>query len=1245
MNLLCILLSSDGPKVKSSSSSAGRSTTRSASSAHNQISSTTATTSTSCPPDKPLCASQTSITDSSNNVSQNFSDAPEPPDPQPEIDAPNDPLNESADLTGSIDAKSTVNFNLDIPVYVPVYEHKTATQVTETCTPTVQTEPDNGFPSVVPMPVVTDDDLFRTSSHTILEEDEEQELEYTDEDLDEALSEDLVDDDLDAKTPTNEIVENVDLIPNEGHYMHMTPKKGAPRDDRNIFAVLESVLPLDEMDDTSSNSGFEENHYVEMSQGKLGSVLADEFKSNYETICISPLTTTSDQQEPVYMELSMSRQLTDAIMKPKQSLAAMSKHSNLPDILNPTQAMPLKSADSSDDETRPTAIHDTHLGFTMKSRTRFSLSDTFRPASYYLGASTPLKECAESSDSEIVSPPPIPKSPPPIEELNSNDEAFVAENFDTIKRKQKSNMTHSFDEIPKLRGSDLALFKSAEGHKTSRLSLPDHLYKYTNNGKKKLELAVSDYISLSTYSVENKMYSASIASCNTDDGSNTSSDYDLYNKLKLEAPSYISDSVYNSNRSLPIGRHSGTASETESGGENLEFRYSDSEMERRNKRRPLSEDSLCAMDLIENTFDEATAHSDFDQFLGKLSEPCYNYSESIDQTNWIHESLAKIGEIHYIKPPEVFRTDHDAFYENLTMMAKQQGRTPSTLSSNGSNNPLYDTLEPGLSRQNVVTLKEKNLTLHNAQCESEDRKSGFDMAVGNDLDQQSIKCTAPIHSRGNSNVSDGSAPYYYSDLARPPDQQEDAKMLNNQRDIEKKKQGITHIHNPLHQREPSADGKPMSAEMLNAKETLIDTRNLYENEVDKMSKSMAKEALTPTTLTKKSNNNEIGPPKCTNLKSNNNSPSANPTNNTQSHHVVSNSHLSCSSTDPGFIQVANCVQGAQIVKTNNIITSKNIISPGKKQSTSSNQQQQQPVVGVENLLYNTTSHLQSPDRVADTAGDQLWEEDALWRDRLRRVSHRHARSMDELDRIGSPNVATAVTSPNDELSSPSKSKGKLSRDVKYVNEETKTNSLRKKVYRKKASDKKSKSSLNLHLKSAKKDSDEDEEMLARAIKEDNDNDVYVQLAIDVVNNSPADLYETLLIEDPRVAKKNFELDREKIRQWDSMSSGLMKTGNGGGQVTLESSESFAEGSRPLRFDQGTKDNAMLTGGKKGGHQGRTQGTVPSPLFVGAGGAVVYGGGHTSTHEMVGSEIQSTSSQSSSRTSTIISTTTKPFHIP
>ncbi|GAB0093553.1 uncharacterized protein DMENIID0001_087120 [Sergentomyia squamirostris] len=967
--------------------------------------------------------------------------------------------------------------------------------------------------SLTPTPTLTHSDLGQNTDESG-PSDQDKAFEYTDDDLDEALLAEIADpndstEQDEPKTPTNPIPTSEDF--GEGYYLPMTPKKSLLSSSTSESSIVRTLTSAD-------NS--EENTYVEMTKGKLDSILADDVKSNYELMCLN--SNSKLESEPVYMELS---QLKNSPERPEESpkpepvkKSAMKKYQSdsrkfstrmdLPDILKASQNV-LKS-DSSDADDEASKDFD---GLDMKSRTRFSLSDTFRPASYYLGASTPLAECADSSDSEIASPPPIPTSPPPMEELNT-EEIFSSENYDTVKRKEKQTLNNSYDQIIKLSNSDFHLNKT-EGHKTSRLSLPDQFA-----GKKsKIDIAMPDYISLSTYNVEGKMYAGSINSCNTDDGSNTSSDYDLYNKLKLESPSFSSDVLYNSDTSLQskyslAARQRNSESETES----VELRHSSSgmtdlEMERRLKRRPLSEDSFSEIESIENDFRE-TINADLDQYLNKLTTNNPYVYNSSEQTSWMHESLSKIGEIHYIKPPEVFCSENDNFYENLTTMRKDSLEKPDSfqigqlVSPSAISNPLrpdsalsntngtyYDSLEdkPQVEELPVVTtdanvspLKEKNLSIHNAKCASEDLKSEFSIELSNsvtlssaDVDQQST-CTAfdltrrsPVHSRGNSNVSDGSAPYYYSDLVSRSNQDITlGQKLNNQRDVGViRKTGISHIHNPIHQRTPSggtlkdkqqqglitADGRSISAEILNVatKEQLIDRRNLFgveQHESRKIEKNICKEGSFPTKL---NSNSRV---------------------NSGEHETASRVH-----------------------KANNNNT--HIDSPCNSNP-------------IDGSFCNMTP-LQSPDV---SAGDQLWEEDTLWRESLRRVSHRHARSLDDLDRICHAKRLIQDT----------KSRVQLTRDVTYVNDTVAASStqsrssLRKKVYRKKASDRKASKQLPASITSAECD----------------ENDVYVQLAVD---EQSGDVYETLRDDRMTFSPRPSDVDREKIRQWDAMSSGM--TGN------------------------------------------------------------------------------------------------------
>ncbi|XP_017752141.1 PREDICTED: uncharacterized protein LOC108545174 isoform X2 [Eufriesea mexicana] len=207
----------------------------------------------------------------------------------------------------------------------------------------------------------------------------------------------------------------------EEHYLPMSPRKAIldPNDDRPNPKMMESLF---------GNLGHEESSYVEMAQnGMTHSLLAPTEENgkhdsgdystldtpHYEFVCVS-----DSKMEPVYMEVSQLSEKDDqdsGKMSLKKRSHEDSTHSrtDLPDILT---ALKSDSSDADDESSKDLDSID------APRHPRFSLSDTFRPASYYLGASrTMIAELHDSSDSELVSPPPIPTSPPPLDDLDSLD--------------------------------------------------------------------------------------------------------------------------------------------------------------------------------------------------------------------------------------------------------------------------------------------------------------------------------------------------------------------------------------------------------------------------------------------------------------------------------------------------------------------------------------------------------------------------------------------------------------------------------------------------------------------------------------------------------------------------------------------------------------------------------------------------------------------------------------------------------
>lgn len=153
---------------------------------------------------------------------------------------------------------------------------------------------------------------------------------------------------------------------------------------------------------------------------------------------------------------------------------------------------------------------------------------------------------------------------------------------------------------------------------------------------------------------------------------------------------------------------------------------------------------------------------------------------------------------------------------------------------------------------------------------------------------------------------------------------------------------------------------------------------------------------------------------------------------------------------------------------------------------------------TERMLFSKTKNQNTFER--NVSGDQLWEEDSLWCEHLRVQSHRHTKSLDELNRIDEE--------PYEKKISDKRQNSKLTRDVTYVNNEVLP-------IKQKHMDRKSNQSFNDEME----------------LYSDEADDVYVQLAV------TEDLYETLR-ETEETQKKLYSIDREKIRQWDLMSSGL-----------------------------------------------------------------------------------------------------------
>ncbi|XP_065354434.1 uncharacterized protein LOC135948911 [Calliphora vicina] len=996
------------------------------------------------------------------------------------------------------------------------------------------------------------------------EDDEDTTCEYTDDDLDEALAEEAdvdenttidtkqIEHDLANDKELSKIYENEPLTPlenqlnfDESHYLPMTPKKIESDQSGNTGGTLTLVSMLD------STNEEEENHYVEMTK----QLLDEDSKNNYEIMCLNNSSNEAGckpkqfkiMNEPLYMELQGGNPAQKLAETKDENLFAMSKTStlkkskkssdtlkkkakksqqdrnqhkrkDLPDILKPPQNSMVLNSDSSDADDESSKHMDSKK---MRSRTRFSLSDTFRPASYYLGASTPLNNCIESSDSEIVSPPPIPNSPPPMEELKT-EEIFSAENYDTVKRRDSSSGSKfniSYEQLPKIHASNTSLnfAKNEAALKSSRLSLPDQFSKAKN-------LKTPPHLLL--LKQHERTLSDSNYSFQTDNSSNNSSDFDLYNKLKQNSPSYIATPIlYQSNSSLSLSQQKtslpGTGNNSESDTVELRHRQgSDSELDRQRSRRPLSEESISEIESLSEKFEDALETADLDTYLNDLqTSDLYLYQNTKFETSAtaiLTDAAAAQGAgilTNLIKPPKIFRNqDDEHFYGNIHFVSS----TDSLQKLEGPNDQ-------------------------------------FDVMGATSLTP--TRYMTPLHSRNNSNISEQSAPYYYSELSSSRELLSTPTTLNNQRDIHAQGSNIDHIHNPIER------AHNINMEILADKDQAIDSKNLYKmkTNIEKLSYSSGKNLKAGEPFHHSSSNpstsfaaqtfhiQQIQNPayKINNYKINlrhqqtlSTIYGTNPNSQSITHPAIANS--------PASVVVNTTASSTSSSPSTTITTSTHTSNKVDVNAKNINLQMGNNALVAQNSLaaanISKLNETQKPSNNLDTStvlggpvsGELLWEEDTLWRESLRRVSQRHARSLDDLDRI---NVSPARMTTLNRCHIPTPEanrKPRLSRDVTYVNDNV-SQHLR--------------SSFKLRHSKSSSHSTYDEVCDDQSINEEsqvltNDHDVYVQLTANILSPDDlnCDLYEVLREETSSniSSTKSTEIDRETIRQWDSMSSGLMK---------------------------------------------------------------------------------------------------------
>lgn len=980
-----------------------------------------------------------------------------------------------------------------------------------------------------------DEDGYETNDS----EAESETQEYTDNDLDEVLLETEQEqtsssntDALKIENKENDLPKHVDnpetppMDPGEDHYLPMSPRKQSTVVEPAHKTIIEGLSVFNQ----TMPHAVEDNPYVEMNLGS-----EDDDLQTYEIVCVN-----NGKIEPVYMELTNDSAFNDTTeISPVSTIKSVSDTvSNFADTKThtlkrkverqtkeQTPTLPLPNiignkninkinsrSDCSDADDE--ASKDIPLDIPFS---RFSISDTFRPASYYLGGSSNISEIQDSSDSEILvlPPPQIASTPPPSDELS--DEALSQYVLDKL---DQSNMSQD-NSILKMLTSENQKMNTVKRKTTSlmiygsRTSIHDTLSRGEKIRNSRASLNERSKVSevqnnsllcnsiLEHYNSSRSIETDSLLSYNAEQGSSRLSlESDVSSKFDMAA-SNLSSEVTSLNESE-------TAME-------LRYPLGYRDIEAMMKRRPVSDESFFDLVSKATEISETTPNVDLDSYLGNLdlvqpqsSGNNFRISGEIshsvctplgDDIVFYKNNVARAARLESVShvrcssTPVVTPSKATEISNNIVtypnISDQQSGYTGSQSSCSSAGNP-RSPMSYYCKNYDEEKLLSKNLNkvdkIKKVEREKIISKTALETSVSSNI--------TGFHSRESS--TEQSAPYYYSDLSS----QEHINILptshflkntnihrklNNQRrrgPLHKKNE-ISHIHNPIHNdrvfmtEQPfdvASTARSISVEFLSAadKDSEIDMKNIYESTSGRSPKIPESMGLLA--------------------------------------YGCKIAHADSSSPESSNIhnQQANAVK----------VSSTNISSPCSDNSSNTvYYDAEADACAYENLMCQ---------------GDKLWDEDAVWRDNLRRVSHRHARSMDDLDALPSESLPSSRVSLDASAMNSIKRikrKKEITRNVTYVNSDIQDKILR--------CQENTECFRDAGNKGTKSDDDDVYVSLVPDI-EQSDEGVYEQLTVESSDNSLV----TTVAQSNRLSeerrRRKFEIDREKLRQWDLMSSGLMK---------------------------------------------------------------------------------------------------------
>lgn len=1003
----------------------------------------------------------------------------------------------------------------------------------------------------------------------------------------------------------NDIISKQDDINSEDHYLPMSPRKAIldpNSDDRPHPKMMESLF------------ADEESSYVEMAQnGMTRSLLApneDDRKhdsgdystldpsSHYEFVCVR-----DNKMEPVYMEVNQLSEKEDedgskvSSMK-KSNSSENSPHSrgDLPDILT---ALKSDSSDADDESSKDLESID------APRHPRFSLSDTFRPASYYLGASrNMMAELHDSSDSELVSPPPIPTSPPPLDDLESLDmqESLEIKKVSPQVATMKDNVlnrdspkswnkpigqmeTHR----PPSRFSDATIsstfrdsrisLESASGSDSIELRNPEEEARHRQLKRRPVSDDVCEVLD-SLDELESLGSRFDGASIDLDQYLEELQARDAFNvDLYAKDPSYNSIYGFNENM-LVVDKLQKTTCQDLSRKMKLMSSNLDRPFDYSGKNKTGSASSLPSMRVSDlppthqhsQSFTGDAHYENVASFSPLRGSPAVRSDSEPPRDHRMQSTSQSISALPISHSRDSSYSNASATASISTSMACQrpasaQSSMHSAISASMSSVNHGSTLTSML--QNVNAYSEQRFPNHsrsashdtcvrhvlpNHRSTSSQNSSHYpnpmSMQIINSVLQQSY---LPNADEQHVQSDQSGAPYYYSDLqasVNSVDMELTKPMightsrlpqLNNQRDDAaiglNKRNDIGRIVNPIARQMPRQiqvddidEARRIAAELRRTtcqllgdnKAALVDKRNFYE--ADTLRRVKSTDPLPDVSLPEARNLYPHG------LRDK----SVNPGNvdNTEPTHVTQASHRRSRSLE-GLLDDVGLQNLVEQRNRANRVTAATTTATAVTSTTPTSQieatSQTLPSFDNHNVMTDSSFNSEDP-----------WEQDSLWCESLRRVSLRNARSLDNLD-----------SSPRPGRSDDAKSRGKITRGATYVNDSV--------VLRR---DNCAEESSCGERPRVKRRTNKDHHTREQSI-EDDDDVTYETLSMEMIgtggyvwdpqNNTyhkptvsdrnhfleDGNLPPARSIPDARMSATSFELDREKLRQWDLLSSACL----------------------------------------------------------------------------------------------------------